>query len=130
MNAQGHSRPVILCVDDHQTGLDIRKRLLERAGYRVLTAASAHQALEIFRKSHVDLVLAEHVAPNCIDGPTLAAAIKMLKPEVPVAVYSADLEWPEDRRYADTFVTKLVSVDELLDAIESLLDRGHTPAAA
>jgi len=130
MNAQRRSRPVILCVDDHEIGLEVRKRVLERAGYRVLTSRSAHQALEIFRENHVDLVLTEHVVPTCTDGPTLAAAMKMLKPEVPIAVYSADLEWPEDTRFADTFLTKLVSVDELLDTIEKLLVKGPTTAAA
>lgn len=86
MNAR-RSRPMILCVDDHETGLDVRKRLLERAGYRVLTAKNAHHAVG---ENHVDLVLTEHVAPARIDGPTLAVAMKTLKPEVPIAVYSAD----------------------------------------
>jgi hypothetical protein len=54
----------------------------------------------------------------------------MLKPEVPIAIYSADLEWPEDTRFADTFLTQLVTVDELLDAIETLLVRGPATAAA
>jgi len=123
-------RPVILCVDDHQTGLDVRKRLLEKAGYRVLTAISAHRALEVFREKHPDLVLAEHVAPACIDGPALAATMKMLKPAVPVVVYSADLVWPEDMRSADTFITKVVSTDELLRTIERLLHTGLTVAAS
>lgn len=94
----------------------------------MLTARSAHQALETFRENHVDLVLTEHVVPTCMDGPTLAATMKMLKPAVPVAVYSADLEWPEDMRFADAFVTKLVSVDELLYTIGRLLQKGHSAA--
>jgi two-component system, chemotaxis family, sensor kinase CheA len=126
MNAPLHSRRVILCVDDHQPGLDVRTRLLEEAGYRVVTARNSHQALAIFRENHVDLVLAEHIVPRSMDGPTMAATMKMLKPEVPVAVYSADLEWPEDQ-FADVFITKLAPVDELLHMIEKLL---QPPAAA
>jgi hypothetical protein len=39
----------------------------------------------------------------------------MLKPEVPVAIFSADLsEWAEDMRFAEVFIMKLVSIDELL----------------
>jgi CheY-like chemotaxis protein len=129
VNTQKHShsvirsRPIILCVDDQQTGLELRKRVLENAGYSVLTATSAQQALEIFGTNHVDLVLTEH--PTIVGGPALAATMKMLKPEVPVAVLSADMsEWPEDRRFADVFITKLVPVDDLLRAIEkSLLSR-------
>jgi hypothetical protein len=53
--------------------------------------------------------------------------MKMLKPEVPVAVLSADLsEWPEDRRFADVFITKLASVDELMRAIKKLLAKART----
>jgi two-component system, OmpR family, response regulator SaeR len=129
MSAQRHSRPVILCVDDQETGLEIRKRMLQSAGYRVLISRNAHQALEIFRENRVDLVLTEHVVPTCMDAPTLAATLKMLKPEVPVAVYSADLVWPEDMRCADTFITKLVSVEELLHTIKRLLDKRSVAAA-
>ena len=85
---------------------------------------SAHRALEIFRANPVDLVLTEHVLPAIIGGPALAATMKMLNPEVPVAVLSADLwEWPEDKRFADIFITKLVSVDELLREGEKLLPK-------
>ena len=92
---------------------------MEKEGFKVLTATSAHRALEIFRTNHVDLVLTEHVLPTIVGGPALAATVKMLKPEVPVAVLSAEMsEWPDDRRFADVFITKLASVDELLHAIE------------
>jgi two-component system, OmpR family, response regulator CpxR len=129
MDAPGHSRSVILCIDDQETALNLRKRVLESAGYKVLTATSAHKALETFRKNRVDLVLAEHVIPTIIGRSAVAAAMKMLKPEVPVAIYSADLAEPEDMRFADIFITKLVSVDELLHTIKRLLKTPHTAAA-
>ncbi len=132
MNAQRRSQPVILCIDDPRTALElnIRKRVLETAGYRVLTTTTAHEALEIFRDNHVDLVLTEQGLPTFTDGFTLAT-MKMQKPDVPIVIYSADLaESPEDMPFADAFITKLVSVGELLEAIESLLDRGDTAAAA
>jgi DNA-binding response OmpR family regulator len=104
--------------------------VLERAGYKVLTATRAHKALEIFRKNHVDLVLTEHVLPAIIGQTAVAATLKMLRPEVPVAIYSADLAEPEDMRFADIFITKLVSVDELLRTIEGLLLKGARTVAA
>jgi CheY-like chemotaxis protein len=133
MNAQGHSRPVILCADDRETETQRRlfTRVLETAGYTVLIARSAHQALEIFRAKHVDLVLTEQIAPAATSGPTLAATLKRLKPDVPVAIYSADWTMsPEDMRFADRFITKLVSVDELLRTIMHLLDKVPKRAAA
>jgi len=119
---QSHSRPVILCIDDDEVGLGVRQRVLEKAGYAVIIATSAHQALEIFRARRVDLVLTEHVAPSMVDAPTVAAAMKMLKPEVPVAIFAADVSAsPEDTLFADVFITKLVPVDELLQLIKRLL---------
>jgi hypothetical protein len=40
----GGSPSVLLCVDDQETVLEIRKRLLEAEGYRVLTATAAHES--------------------------------------------------------------------------------------
>ena len=133
MNLQGYSRPSILCVDDTETETqrELFRRVLETAGFTVLIATSVHKALEIFRKNRVDLVLTEHIAPATTRSPTLAATMKRLKPDVPVVIYSADwAESPEDMRFADMFITKLVSVDELLRTIMQLLDKVPTRAAA
>jgi CheY-like chemotaxis protein len=129
---EGHSRAVILCVDDKETETqrELFRRVLESAGYRVLLA-SGRKALEIFRKRHVDLVLTEHIPQANTGSPTLAATMKKMKPDVPVAIYSADwAESPEDMRFADMFITKLVSIDELLRTIMQLLDKLPTRAAA
>ena len=125
MSAVHDSRPVILCVDDRETKveLEVRKRVLEVAGYRVLLATSARQAMEIFRRCHVDLVLTEQGVADTAGGPTFARSIKRSRPDVPVILYSAD--WApshEDFKFADLFVTKLVSVNELLRTIEELLE--------
>jgi len=133
MNALGNSGSVILCIDDTQTEteLGLLKRVLETAGYCVLTTTSAHKALEIFHENHVDLVLTEQIRLTTTGVPSLAAKMKSLKPDVPVAIYSAD--WaalPGETRFADIFLTKLVSIDELLCTIAELLDKHPTRAAA
>ncbi len=127
MNTQRHSQRMILCIDDQAAGLEleIRKRVLETARYRVLTAKRAHEAMEIFRENHVDLILTEQVESFTL------AAMKMRKPNVPIAIYSADWQAsPEHMLFADIFITKLVPVDELLCTIERLLAKGSTTAAA
>jgi CheY-like chemotaxis protein len=122
MTARGNSRRVILCVDDQRDGLGLRQQVLERAGYKTLATTSARKALELFRMHHIDLVLTEHMAPAMLAGHTLAAIMKRLKPEVPVAILSADMAAsPEDMRFADRFITKLAPVEELLCSIEELL---------
>lgn len=132
MNAPGHSRSVILCVDDKEAEvlLGLFQRVLETAGYSVLTANSVQKALEIFSRNRVDLVLTEHIVSRTSSG-TLAAILKKLKPKVPVAIYSAD--WaasPDDMRFADAFMTKLVPIDELLGTIKKLLAMSQMRVAA
>jgi CheY-like chemotaxis protein len=123
-----NARLVILCLDDQATALEleIRKRVLEIAGYRVMTATTGDDALELFRKNRVDLVLTEEIQPVF----TLAA-IKVLKPEVTIAIYSAHWEASaEHMRFADVWMSKLVSANEFLRAIENLLVKTPPAAAA
>ena len=49
----------ILCVDDNEQYLSIRKVLLETRGYRVVACSNGAQALEAFHRGGVDLVLTE-----------------------------------------------------------------------
>ena len=129
MNASGHSRSVVLCIDDQATGLELRKLVLQKTGYRVLTATNARQALKIFRENAVDVVLMEDVVGNT-GSSVLLPQMKALKPEVPVAIYSADrAESLEGLRFADMFITKLASIDELLRAIRRLLKVESSKAA-
>ena len=47
---------LVLCVDDEAVGLQVRKILLERAGYRVLTASDGPSGLEVFSSEPVEAV--------------------------------------------------------------------------
>jgi len=42
------SRPVILCIDDEDLGLEIRKMVLEREGFTVLTARDGMSGISVF----------------------------------------------------------------------------------
>jgi len=114
------SIPVILCIDYPQNApaLEIRRQVLEAVGYRVLTTTCISDAREIIFGNNIDLVLTEQV-----DAASLAA-MKRLKPRVPIAIYSADCrESQQAMRFAAVFITKLAPVDELLDTIADLLEK-------
>jgi len=51
----------ILCVDDNEQSLSIRKVMLETRGYPVLAYSDAQQALNRFTQGGVDLVLTDLV---------------------------------------------------------------------
>ena len=48
------SSNLVLCVDDELVGLQVRKILLERAGYRVLTAKDGPSVLELFNAHPIE----------------------------------------------------------------------------
>ncbi|MGB7553519.1 MAG: response regulator, partial [Candidatus Korobacteraceae bacterium] len=75
-------RPVILCVDDAEIALRVRKLLLTIAGYEVVTAASGEEGLEQFKRDSVDLVIADHFLTDKT-GTEIAREMKTIKPHVP-----------------------------------------------
>jgi DNA-binding NtrC family response regulator len=120
----------VLCVDDEMEALDLRKKVLEAHGYRVLTASNAKEALKLFDSEEIDVVLADHQLKGQ-SGTALAAEIKRRKPDVAVAIYSGVAHPPEDIDKADMFITKLVTPEELLAYLEGAIaakTKGRTRA--
>ena len=58
------SEPTILVVDDNGMNREVLLRRLEREGYRVITADSGSQALELIQQAHFDLVLLDVMMPE------------------------------------------------------------------
>lgn len=120
----------ILCVDDSEQSLSIRKVLLETRGYRVVACSSGTEALEAFRKGGIDLVLSDLVMPG-MDGAELIAQIKAISPEVPAILFSGRIQdFPRETR-ADVFLPKgIFAPVELLERIRLLLARKRKPRRA
>ncbi len=112
--------PVILCVDDEVPALALRRLVLSSAGYEVLTAADGAGALELFRSILVDLVILDHWLPG-LTGVEVAAAMKRLKPSIPVILFSGEVEAPPGSEFADLVITKGVPVESLLSEIGKLI---------
>src|SRR5438067_11218985 len=85
---------VILCVDDEKAASFLRSAVLTSAGYKVLTASSSGEALQIFRENDVDLVMTDHLLVGAT-GTALAKQIKELRPQVPIVILSGVVEEPE-----------------------------------
>jgi CheY-like chemotaxis protein len=115
-------KEVILCVDDEENQLAVRKLVLESKGYAVLTAASGQQALGLLAQHQVDLVLSDHLMPG-LTGAELARQIKAQKPELPVILISAVNEIPADAAYADLFMSKLDGPMAMCENISAMLAR-------
>jgi CheY-like chemotaxis protein len=113
------TQPVILCIDDAEVALRVRKLLLASVGYVVLTASSGEEGLEIFEQNPVDLVIADHFLSDK-SGAEIAAEMKATKPQVPILIVSASEEPPAGLDFADGFLSKLDGPDALLERVSSL----------
>src|SRR5437763_8274052 len=65
----------ILIVDDTPVNLKLTRILLWKEGYKVITAASAEEALDLLRSHHPQLILADIQLPG-IDGLEMTRRIK------------------------------------------------------
>ena len=77
----------ILCIDDEEPALLVRRRLLEKAGYRVFTALSGKEGIELFRFQPIDVVILDYWMAD-MDGLEVATELKKLSPKTPIIVLS------------------------------------------
>jgi CheY-like chemotaxis protein len=54
----------ILCIDDGRTFLEVFRAHFEDRGYRVLTASSGKEALELLEVKRVDAVVLDYQMPG------------------------------------------------------------------
>ncbi len=117
----------ILCVDDNEQALSIRKLMLETRGYRVLACTGGHQALEVFRQGGVDLVLSDLQMPG-LDGAELVEKIKGISAGTPAILFSGKIRVYEKDMRADIFLPKgMYAPIELLERIRIMLVKKRGP---
>jgi CheY-like chemotaxis protein len=119
------SSVTILCVDDEEIPRTLRKLILQKQGYQVVTAASGAEALEMLDRANIDLVLSDQMMPG-MTGTELTKSVKAIRPTMPVILISGVNEIPADASYADRFISK-VGGPELLfkSVVEVLTAYGH-----
>jgi len=116
-----HESHLILCVDDELVGLRVRKILLERAGYRVLTALDGAAGLEVFSREPVEAVVLDYSMPG-MHGGEVAARMRQTKPHIPILLLSAYIGLPtEVTSLVDLYMTKGEGAPILLNKLGSLL---------
>jgi two-component system, OmpR family, response regulator CpxR len=125
----GKMRPkrTILCVDDNEQALSIRKLMLETRGYRVLACSNGHQALETFKQGGIDLVLSDLQMPG-LDGAELVDKIKEISAGTPAILFSGKTRFYEKDTRADLFLPKgMYAPIELLERIRLMLVKKRGP---
>lgn len=112
---------LVLCVDDEVVGLRVRKILLERAGYHVLTAIDGNSGLELFSSHPVEAVVLDYAMPG-MHGGEVAKKMRQTKPDVPILLLSAYVGLPDEvSSLVDVYMTKGEGAPALLDKLGNLI---------
>lgn len=119
--------PVILCIDDHLSGLVGRKALLEQCGYRVLSAMGGPEGLSLFRSNSVTAVIVDYHMPG-MSGDIVAAKMKNIRSEVPIMMLSAYVPPRKSKlKGIDQFLSKSESPANFIAAVKVMLQNRSRP---
>ena len=120
----------ILVVDDHVAILKAIERVLEAAGYQVLTAHDGIEALGVLQSQPVDMVLADIAMPN-MNGYQLYEQVRknaqwMIIPFVflTARVMDSDIRYGK-RLGVDDYLTKPIDPEDLLATVQGKLRRAE-----
>ena len=114
--------PAILCIDEEVLGLEIRKVVLEREGYVVYTATDGPTGIRLFRQNPIDAVVLDFAMP-AMDGRAVAAALREIRPNIPILLLSAYLTLPEEvQRMVTLVANKGDGALALLQNVKTILD--------
>jgi two-component system cell cycle sensor histidine kinase/response regulator CckA len=120
------SSKMILLVDDEEHVRDLAKRILERAGYVVITAVNGSEALEIYEheQAKIALVVLDLVMPR-MGGEKCLEELVRINPYVKVVVSSGHSLDSRERdhlgAYAKGFVSKPYQMRQFLDVVKGVL---------
>jgi sigma-B regulation protein RsbU (phosphoserine phosphatase) len=113
----------VLVVDDSRAQRHLMSSTLTRAGYRVITAASAEEALEVCADPEIRLIVSDWGMPG-MDGPEFCAALRdMDRPYTYFILITSKSDRKEIARGldagADDFVTRPINWHELKSRIRA-----------
>ena len=116
----------ILVVDDEASQRELVSGYLKKQGYQVFAAAGGEQALEIFRREPMELILTDQRMPD-LSGLDLLKAVRSINPEIQVIVMTAygNVETAVEamRDGAADYLTKPLNLDELRQKIQRIVER-------
>lgn len=122
-------RPVVLVVEDEEPQRLYYQLELQDAGYRVLTAASGPEALDIIKREHVDVVVLDIAMPG-MDGVETLSRILSINRQIPVILNTAYSDFRDDYTTwsAEAYIIKSADSTPLLETIRQVLEkRGIQP---
>lgn len=122
MTAPERSHGTVLIADDDALVRGVLRMALSRAGYTVVEARDAADALAAAQQSDPDIVVLDINMPGGTVHETLGS-LRDRRPELPVLVLSGENSPPADLIGARSdFARKPIELDDLLARIQTLLN--------
>jgi DNA-binding NtrC family response regulator len=120
----------ILVMDDDLLALESMEDYLKQAGYAVVTASSAREAVEQARETFCDVALLDMKMPE-MDGFQVAAMLRQLQPDLRVVMFTGYASLETEARAAQLdfyeYLPKSNWYDLLLPTIERVLAEPERP---
>lgn len=128
-----NGKETILLVDDEVNVIDVTEEMLQSVGYKVITARSGMEAIEVYRKNqnHIDIVILDLIMPGLGGGETFDC-LKAIDPNVRVLLssgYSLKGEAKEIlNRGGNGFIQKPYTMSQLSEILNEILECPTTSA--
>ena len=122
---------VILNVEDDSPSRFLKSRILERAGFQVLEAVTAADAVSSAANERLRLVLLDLRLPDG-DGFQVCEQIKAVRPGLPIVMITSTYATAQGRQDglasgADAYLIEPVPADRLVQIIRRFLEPGQFP---
>jgi DNA-binding response OmpR family regulator len=123
------SRMTVLCVEDEDVQLELRKLVFESAGFEFIGAQTGTEALEIFRTRPISAVVLDYWMSS-MNGLAVATEMKQLRPTIPIIMLSGFASLPgEGVGVVDAWLQKARAEPEvLIERVTELIRRNATDA--
>src|SRR5947209_6012851 len=127
------ARKTILLVDDDAEILGAMKTVLERKGYRIVTASDGNMGLAVAERESPDLVVVDMMMPKK-SGFLVLEKLKSRPEQGPRVIMITANEGSRHRAYAeilgvDDYIRKPFEIERLLESVQKLCPLDDIPAA-
>jgi CheY-like chemotaxis protein len=119
----------VLVADDNEVAQRLCRRVLEKAGHKVLTASDGQEAVNLALANSPDMILMDVAMPG-MDGLEAMRQIKAQKPGMTVVIASAHSMASDRERFlaagADDVLSKPFKLTELTGVVDRLAGRSSS----